>query len=114
MKLFLLIFSLLFTSAEARSHWGSCAEAARQGGPCGCMVANMLGLPRNYHGRNLWWVPDWYFFPKTPPRVGSVAIWGRRHVELVTAVHGDGTVSTKGSVGFSHVPARRLTFVEAK
>jgi hypothetical protein len=45
--------------------------------------------------------------------VGAVAIWPGKHVEIVTAVNGDGTVSTRGSIGFGRVPIGRLVFVEA-
>ena len=57
-------------------------------------------------------VRSWYRFPRTSAHVGAAAIWPGRHVEIVTAVHGDGTVSTTGSVGFSRVPVSRLAFVE--
>jgi hypothetical protein len=35
-----------------------------------------------------------------------------QHVEIVTAVNGDGTVNTAGSVGHTHVKIAYLTFVE--
>lgn len=89
----------------------SCAEAAREGGPCGCVVAEMLGLPRMFHGLNLWLARAWYGFPRTYPHAGAVAIWGTHHVELVSAVH-DGRFDSVGSVGHSNVPVTRVTFVE--
>lgn len=88
---------------------GICWEAARKGGPCGCEAAKIaFGSPI----RELWLVANWLQFPRTSAHVGAAAIWGRHHVEIVTAVNGDGTVNTTGSVGFSHVSTRRLTFVE--
>jgi hypothetical protein len=88
---------------------GECWTAARLGGPCGC-EASKIAFGRSI--RNLWLVSNWFAFPRTSPHVGAAAIWGHHHVEIVTAVHGDGTVSTAGSVGFSHVPIGRLRFVE--
>jgi hypothetical protein len=94
----------------------ACRSAARHGGPCGCVVAEMLGLPRNFQGLNLWLARDYYAFQRTIPHVGAVAIWGRHHVELVTASYTDGhgvlRVDTNGAVGFKGVPASRLTFVD--
>jgi hypothetical protein len=92
---------------------GNCAIATAQGGPCGCVVANMLGLPRDYKGLNLWLADDWQQAgPRTAPHVGAVAIWPRRHVELVSAVDADGSISTRGSVGFSHINPTHLVFIE--
>lgn len=88
---------------------GTCWQAARMGGPCGCEAAKIaFGEPV----RNLWLVSNWFQFPRTNAHVGAAAIWGHHHVEIVTAVNGDGTVNTTGSVGFSHVPISRLAFVE--
>jgi hypothetical protein len=89
---------------------GECWTAARMGGPCGC-EASKLVYGRSV--RELWLVANWRQFPRTSPHVGAAALWGgNHHVEIVIAVHGDGTVSTAGSVGFFHVAANRLTFVE--
>jgi hypothetical protein len=88
---------------------GVCWQAARLGGPCGCEASRIaFGEPI----RDLWLVSNWFRFPRTSAHVGAAAIWGRHHVEIVVAVNGDGTVDTRGSVGFSHVPIYRLTFVE--
>lgn len=89
---------------------GICWVAARMGGPCGCEASRIaFGSPV----RDLWPVANWLLrFPRTSPHVGAAAIWGRHHVEIVTAVNADGTVSTAGSVGFSHVPIGRLRFVD--
>lgn len=88
---------------------GICWTAARMGGPCGCEASRIaFGQPI----RDLWLVSNWFRFPRTSAHVGAAAIWGRHHVEIVIAVNNDGTVDTAGSVGFSHVPIRRLTFVE--
>jgi hypothetical protein len=89
---------------------GDCWVAARKGGPCGCMAMRIVGLS----DRKFWLVANWFAFPRTSPHVGAAAIWGRHHVEIVTAVHGDGTVSTSGSVGHSRVPIGRLAFVEPR
>jgi hypothetical protein len=90
---------------------GDCWHAARLGGPCGC-EASKIAFGRSV--RELWLVSNWYRFPRTSPHVGAAAIWGRHHVEIVTAVNGDDTVDTRGSVGWSHVPIKRLRFVEPR
>ena len=76
---------------------------------CGC-TASVIAFGRPVEGLNA--VRSWYRFPRTSAHVGAAAIWPGRHVEIVTAVHGDGTVSTTGSVGFARVPVSRLAFVE--
>jgi hypothetical protein len=94
---------------------GNCVLAAAQGGPCGCVVANMLGLPRDYKDLNLWLADDWqHAGPRTVPHLGAVAIWPGRHVELVSAVNPDGSISTRGSVGFSHIDPSHLVFIELR
>jgi hypothetical protein len=73
----------------------------------------MLGLPRDYKGLNLWLADDWERAgPRTAPHVGAVVIWPRRHVELVSAVDADGSISTRGAVGFSHINPAHLVFIE--
>lgn len=93
----------------ASSH--DCHLAARLGGPCGCTVANLLGLPHVYHGINLWLARAWYHFARTFPHPGAVAIWGTHHVELVSAVH-NGRFDSVGSVGHRNVPVSRVAFVQ--
>lgn len=88
-----------------------CGLAARLGGPCGCTVANLLGLPHVYHGINLWLARAWYHFAKTFPHPGAVAIWGHHHVELVSSVH-NGRFDSVGSVGHRNVPVSRVAFVQ--
>src|SRR5271167_5198333 len=94
--------------ASAGRITGDCWTAARLGGPCGCEAAKIVG-----HGgdRSLWAVSSWYRFPRSHAAPGMAAIWPGRHVEIITAVHGDGTVSTTGSVGFSRVSLARLVVV---
>ena len=87
---------------------GSCATAAALGGPCGCEAMKLTGLS----DRRYWLVSNWRVFPSTSPHVGAAALWGNQHVEIVTAVNGDGTVNTAGSVGHSHVNVINLTFVD--
>ena len=87
-----------------------CAQAAHLGGACGCVAMKMVGLT----DRRFWAVRAWQAsFPRTAPHVGAAAIWPGRHVEIVSSVNSDGTVSTRGSVNFSRVPIGRLIFVEA-
>jgi hypothetical protein len=87
---------------------GSCSVAAAKGGPCGCEAMKLVGLS----DRRFWLVRNWRAFPRTTPHVGAAALWGNQHVEIVTAVNGDGTVNTAGSVGHTHVRLAYLTFVE--
>jgi len=87
---------------------GACAIAAAKGGPCGCKAMKLSGLS----DRRYWLVSNWRVFPRTSAHVGVAALWGNQHVEIVTAVNGDGTVNTAGSVGHSHVRIASLTFVD--
>jgi hypothetical protein len=87
---------------------GACAIAAAKGGPCGCEAMKLSGLS----DRRYWLVSNWRVFPRTSAHVGAAALWGNQHVEIVTAVNGDGTVNTAGSVGHSHVRIASLTFVD--
>jgi hypothetical protein len=75
------------------------------------MAMKIVGLT----DKKFWLVANWLAFPRTSPHVGAAAIWGgRHHVEIVTAVNGDGTVTTSGSVGHSRVPISRLAFVDPR
>jgi hypothetical protein len=87
---------------------GSCAIAAAKGGSCGCEAMKLTGLT----DQRYWLVSNWRVFPRTGPHVGAAALWGNQHVEIVTAVNGDGTVNTAGSVGHSHVKVAYLNFVD--
>jgi hypothetical protein len=89
---------------------GACAIAAAKGGPCGCEAMKLSGLS----DRCYWLVSNWRVFPRTSAHVGAAALWGNQHVEIVTAVNGDGTVNTAGSVGHSHVRIASLTFVDPR
>ena len=106
----MLAFACLLGSlpASAGSISGECWTAARLGGPCGCEAAKIVGRGGD---RSLWAVSSWYRFPRAQAAPGMAAIWPGRHVEIITAVHGDGTVSTTGSVGFSRVNVARLVVV---
>lgn len=109
-----LLVCILPAQARHRHHryayhrsWGDCSEAAAKGGPCGCIAMQIVGLT----DRKFWLVRNWAAFPRTSPHPGAAAIWPWRHVEIVSSVNGDGTISTQGSVGFSHVSIHRLLFV---
>lgn len=71
---------------------------------CGCWLAAKLGLPRNFHGLNLYMANDW-------TRVGSpsapgpnvIAVWPHRHVGIIRQVNGDGTAMIEsGNYGNQH------------
>lgn len=87
----------------------ACAKYGRR--QCGCTASMIVfghildGLPA---------VSSWFRFPRTSPAVGVAAIWPGRHVEIVSAVNGDGTVDTQGSVGWRHVATSRLIFVDPR
>lgn len=87
------------------------AACARYGSlQCGC-TASMIVFGRILPGLPA--VGQWMArFERTSPHVGAAAIWPEQHVEIVSAVNGDGTVDTKGSVGWRHVSVARLIFVE--
>jgi hypothetical protein len=89
---------------------GDCAKAAAQGGPCGCEAMKIVHLTDT----KFWLVRNWLStFPRTEARVGAAAVWHNvSHVEIVSALNSDGTVDTRGSVGWHHVPRSRLTFVD--
>jgi hypothetical protein len=79
--------------------------------PQGCMI--MAGMPFAQQ------INDILFDgitagPRTVPHLGAVAIWPGRHVELVSAVNPDGSISTRGSVGFSHIDPSHLVFIELR
>ena len=99
--------TLAVSPARAGHISGDCWTAAREGGPCGCEAMKMVGLT----DRKYWAVSSWTHFPRATPAIGMAAIWPGRHVEIISAVHGDGTVSTTGSVGFSRVAIGRIMIV---
>lgn len=88
--------------------------ATRQGGPCGLTVERLV-FGRSDHvlnGWNPWLAAEWLRFPKAPPERGMVAVWrNRRHVEVVARNNGDGTIATRGSVGFPRVSLRVVFIV---
>jgi hypothetical protein len=98
-----------YVHVARRYYGGDCARAAALGGPCGCVAMGIVGLT----DRKFWLARNWLLFPRTEPHVGAAAVWRTHsHVEIVAAVNHDGTVTTRGSVGHSHVPVGVLTFVE--
>jgi hypothetical protein len=77
---------------------------------CGC-TASIIVFGRVLPGLPA--VSEWLArFQRTSPHIGAAAIWPGRHVEVVSAVNNDGTVDTRGSVGWSHVSVARLIFVQ--
>lgn len=95
--------------APVHSIWGECAEAARLGGPCGCIAMRIVGLT----DRSLWSVSEWLRFPGTDAHPGAAAIWPGRHVEIVTAVYehdGQRVFDSQGSVGFHGHPISAVIF----
>jgi hypothetical protein len=63
----------LSTPAEAhhRHHGGSCDGIHRC--RCGSTQASFFGLPRMFHGHNLWQAVEWIMaFPHTSPHAGAV------------------------------------------
>lgn len=97
------------SAAGNRVRFAACARYGNL--QCGC-TASMIAFGRVLPGLPL--VSEWLRFPRTSPHVGAAAIWPGRHVEIVEAANGDGTVDTKGSVGWRHVSAARLIFVEPR
>jgi len=93
-----------------RVRFAACAKFGQL--QCGC-TASMLIFGRILPGLPA--VSQWLArFERTSPHVGAAAIWPGRHVEIVSAVNGDGTVDTLGSVGWRPVSVGRLIFVEPR
>jgi hypothetical protein len=88
-----------------------CQTARRLGGPCGCFASEHFGLPRGYHGMNLWLANDWLNFPHVSPAPGTAAVWPGRHVAPVVGVNGDGTVTVSDPIGTRRVRSTGLVFV---
>lgn len=96
--------------ANNRESYASCAKFGRL--QCGC-TASMIAFGQVLTGLPA--VSQWLAqFSRTTPHIGAAAIWPGRHVEIVAAVNGDGTVDTRGSVGWSHVPVATLIFVDPR
>ena len=91
--------------------------AVRQGGPCGLSVERIV-FGRSDHvldGWNPWRAVEWLGFERAAPIPGMVVVWrSGRHVEVIAVNHGDGTVATKGSVGFARVSLRLLIVVDPR
>ena len=88
--------------------------AASQGGVCGLTVERLI-FGRSDHilnGWNPWLANEWLRFQRAAPIAGMVAVWPGRHVEIIMANNGDGTVATQGSVGFTRVSLRKLIVVD--
>jgi len=96
--------------ARHRERYAACAKYGRL--QCGC-TASIIAFGQIVDGLPA--VSEWLArFARTSPQVGAAAIWPGQHVEIVTTVNGDGTVDTRGSVGWSHVPFARLIFVDPR
>ena len=91
--------------------------AVRQGGPCGLSVERIV-FGRSDHvldGWNPWRAVEWLGFERAAPIPGMVVVWrSGRHVEVIAVNHGDGTVATRGSVGFARVSLRLLIVVDPR
>jgi hypothetical protein len=97
-------------------HWfaggalsGPCRIAQSLGGPCGCFASELLF---GHSVSGLWPVSSWLRFPRTTPHRGAAAIWPGRHVAVVIAANGDGTVIVHDSWATHRVSIRGLIFVE--
>jgi hypothetical protein len=84
---------------------------------CGCGTAlELLGVAV----RKLWWVPNWYAFPKVSPAAGTAAIFGTHHVAAVRQVDGDRVLlydpnSGGGLTRVHWIPISRVTaFVDPR
>ena len=94
--------------ASNRERFVACARYGRL--QCGC-TASIIAFGQIIDGLPA--VSQWLArFAKTSPHVGAAAVWPGRHVEIVIAVNGDGTVDTRGSVGWQHVADSRLIFLD--
>lgn len=66
---------------------GSNVAAARARGLpwCGAFAADYFGLPRNYHGLNLWQAREWRGVGHpSSPHIGAIAVWPH-HVGIIVA-----------------------------
>lgn len=89
---------------------GNCAHAAALGGPCGCIAMKHAGI--NPNKVRYWLVANWRAdFPHTTCHPGAAALWGNRHVEIVTECEG-GKAITNGPYGIRTTPITRLSFVQ--
>jgi hypothetical protein len=103
---------------DVRLHGGSlgeCAQAARQGGPCGCVAARYFGLPRllkvGNATVNLWLADQWLVaFERTSAAPGTAAVWPHRHVAAVIDTASD-RVLVVDSWATHWVSKRGLQFV---
>ena len=69
-------------------------------------MADVFGLPRNYHGLNLWMAPDWrYVGSPTSPHIGAVVVWSY-HVGRIVGQQGGEWVVESGNFngGVATVP----------
>ena len=103
---------------NVRFHGGSlgeCAQAARQGGPCGCVAARHFGLPRMLKVGNatfnLWLADQWLAaFARVSQAPGTAAVWPHRHVAAVVDTAAD-KVLVADSWATHWVNKRGLIFV---
>jgi hypothetical protein len=93
-----------------------CRRAAALGGPCGCFASE------HFFGRcvrKLWPVPAWLRFPRVAAAAGTAAVHlghGRhhRHVTIVLAVNGDGTMTVRDSWAVHRVRTAGWIFVDPR
>lgn len=89
---------------------GNCARAAALGGPCGCIAMKHAGIDPNKV--RYWLVANWRAdFFHTTCHAGAAALWGNRHVEIVTECK-EGNAITIGPYGVRATPIGRLSFVQ--
>jgi hypothetical protein len=88
----------------------ACRAAAALGGPCGCYASERVF---GHSVRDLWLASNWLRFPRTQAHAGAVAVWPGRHVALVVAQLGDGSVMVDDSWNHQHV-TRAPVYVEPR
>lgn len=94
-----------------------CQDAASKGGPCGCRTAcKLLGICGFAHvvrGKNLWWAPDWFEYPRAIPVNGTAAVYkNRHHVAPVKEANKDGTVTLDDYWGQHRVSLADVVIVD--
>jgi hypothetical protein len=106
MKFVIAVLAALFFVLPASAQQGGCGTAARLGGPCGCIAMSHVGLT----DRKFWLVSNWYAFPRTQCHPGAAALWGTRHVEIVSSCDGN-VATTIGPYGVRRTSMNLLAFV---
>lgn len=83
----------------------ACRQAAAMGGPCGCYAQEILFGTSNH--TSLWLANSWLRFPRATPAPGMAAVWPGRHVAVIIASNGNGTVTVNDSWNHAHVVSTR-------